>query len=127
MTPLSDLDIPSYRDLLFPTLEVLDESAGSLPKREVDAAVIERLGINDDQLGIMYPEGSTAKGSKLLHRLAFARSSLKLFGAVDNSVRGVWSITPAGKELLIEGDAAVRRADSAMRQELTRKRKAAPT
>jgi restriction system protein len=124
---LSDLPIPSYRDLLFPTLQVLDASTGSLSKRELDSEVIDRLGITDEQLAVMYPDGATAKGSKVLHRLAFARSSLKLFGAVDNSVRGVWSITPRGKELLADGDGAVRRADSAMRQELARKRKEVPT
>lgn len=114
--------IPTYRVLMFPTLQVLEQSSGSLNKRELDAAVIDLCGISDEQLALSYPEGSKAKGSKLLHRLAFARSSLKLIGAAENSKRGVWAITAHGRELLGEGQAAVVRADAEMRKQLARKR-----
>ena len=58
----------------------------------------------------------------MLHRIAFARSSLKLCGATDNSTRGVWSRTPRGRELLSAGTDEVIRADSAMRKQLARNR-----
>lgn len=122
MSVVSTVPIPSYSAFLFPILEVLDQSTGSLRKREMDAAVIERLGLTDEQLTVSYPDGSKARGSKILHRIAFARSSLKLFSAIDNSERSVWSIAPSGRALLQQGEEAVRKADSEMRKQLTRER-----
>jgi restriction system protein len=119
---VSTVAIPSYSAFLFPILEVLDQATGSLSKREMDAAVIERLGLTDEQLAVSYPDGSKARGSKILHRIAFARSSLKLFSAIDNSQRSVWAITPTGRALLEHGEEAVRRADSDMRRQLARER-----
>ncbi len=117
-----NITIPTYRDFLFPVLQALDESDGSLAKREVDSKVIESEQLNDEQIAVAYPVGSAAKGSKVLHRIAFARSSLKLFGAVNNSERGVWTITTRGRELLAAGEAEVRRADSDVRKELAARR-----
>jgi hypothetical protein len=58
--------LPTYREFLLPTLRVLEDNAGSLSKREVDAAVIELLGITDEQLSAAYPTDATARGSKIL-------------------------------------------------------------
>ncbi len=59
--------LPTYREFLFPTLRVLEDNAGSLSKREVDAAVIDFLGLTDEQLAVAYPADATARGSKLFH------------------------------------------------------------
>jgi len=116
--PVDEPLIPSYRDLLYPTLEALDVLGGSGTKDEVDTQVITALGLTDEQLGVEYPPDAVAKGSKVLHRLAFARSSMKLADAVDNSTRGVWSLLPLGRDLLPKGDAAAREADTDMRRRL---------
>ena len=120
--PVLASSIPTYRAFLFPILQILDESVGSLGKRELDTAIIERLELSDDQLEVAYPPGSKATGSKILHRFAFARSSLKLCGAINNSERGVWAIAPRGRDLLAKGDDAVRNADNDMRRELALRR-----
>jgi restriction system protein len=124
---MAEVEIPSYRDLLIPVLTVIEQAHGSLTKSEVDDAVVELLGISDDQLAVAYPPGSSAKGSKVLHRIAFARSSMKLVGALDNSIRGVWTITPEGRELLETGDEAARRADMEARRKYYRKNQSLST
>jgi restriction system protein len=115
---MTEPTIPGYRDLLYPTLQALDALGGSGTKDEVDSTVIARLDLSDDQLAVEYPPQATAKGSKVIHRLAWARSSMKLANGLDNSTRGVWSLNPVGRELLAGGDEAVRAADSEMRRRL---------
>jgi restriction system protein len=115
---VTELTIPTYRDLLYPTLQALDRLNGSGTKDEVNNEVIEELGLSDAQLAVEYPPDAKAKGSKVIHRLAFARSSLKLFDAADNSTRGVWSLTPVGRRILAKGEDAARHADSEMRRRL---------
>lgn len=115
---MPDVDLPTYSAFLQPVLSVIDAAHGSSTKREVDDAVIELMGVTPEQLAVPYPAGSKAKGSKVIHRIAFARSSLKLCGALDNAQRGIWSITALGRELLAQGGDAVRQADWRTRKEL---------
>ena len=84
---MSTPSLPTYRAFLFPILQVLERSAGSLSKREMDASIIDQLSISDEQLAVSYPEGSSARGSKVVHRFAFARSTLKLIGAIAADFR----------------------------------------
>lgn len=115
---MADVELPTYRAFLQPVLKVIDQAHGSATKQEVDEAVIEVARITPQQLGVVYPLGSKAKGSKILHRIAFARSTLKLCGALENAERGIWTITPVGRELLLEGAEAIRQADAVMRKRL---------
>lgn len=121
---MSDPAIPTYRELLYPTLRALDGLQGSAHKEELDSAVIDLLDLSDEQLSIVYPDDAVAKGSKVVHRLAFARSALKSMDALDNSSRGVWSLTATGRGFLIEGQDATLEADSAVRRLLRERRRA---
>jgi restriction system protein len=124
---VSDIVLPSYREMLHPTLVVLDQLGGSGHKDEVNERAIALLGVTDEQLSVEYPPTSRAHGSKVMHRLAFARSSLKLAGALENSKRGVWALNDRGRELLFLGEAAAKEADSVMRKQLRAKRLATAT
>ena len=61
------------------------------------------------------------KGSKVLHRLAWARTYLKKIGAADNSTRGVWTLTDLGKHYHaippVEAAKDLRERDTAIRHE----------
>lgn len=111
-------ELPKYSDLLLPVLATINDAHGTLAKREVDEAVVERAGITPEQLSISYPSDAQAKGSKVLHRIAFARSSMKACGALDNPQRGIWTLTPVGRALLALGDEAIRQADADARKSL---------
>jgi restriction system protein len=90
-------EIPQYKDLIWPTVEVLRELGGSARIDEISEGVIERLGLNEDQQAIRRRPGDSM--SLIDYRLAWARSYLKSIGAADNSERGVWALTEAGRTL----------------------------
>jgi restriction system protein len=92
--------VPSYLEMLLPTLQALDHLGGSGTKDEIDQEVIRIMGLTDEQLAVEFPPEATQKGSKVIHRLAWARTYLKKFGAVDNSRRGVWTLEPPGRQYI---------------------------
>jgi restriction system protein len=123
-----DIDIPTYRDLMYPTLVAVDKLGGSAAIAELDESVPELAKVTDEQLAVEYPAGSTLEGqSKVINRLHWARSYLKKIGALDNSARGVWSITEEGSKYLAmtpdAADEALKAADNSVRAEM-RKAKA---
>ena len=78
--------------------------------------VPEIAGISDEQLAVVFPEDSQHQGkSKVLYRIRWACTYLKKIGALDNSQRGVWSITQTGLAFLQmhNAEAALRRARKA--------------
>lgn len=83
-----------YDELFNPALEALRELGGSGTIMELEDRVAWDLGLSDDDLSVMH-RGNTTKFS---HRLAWARSYLKKYGLMENSERGVWALTPLGRE-----------------------------
>jgi restriction system protein len=125
---MPEVEIPTYRDLMHPTLVAVRQLGGSAAISELEEAVPEIAGVTDDQLAVEFPEDSSLQGeSKVVNRLHWARTYLKKIGALDNSVRGVWSITPKGLDYLAmdpaSADEALKQADNAVRAE-TRRAKA---
>lgn len=113
-------DIPTYVDLMFPTLQALDAAGGEAHYEHINKGVVDIAAITDDQLNVEYPEGSAAAGSKVIHRMAFARTYLSKIGAIESIERGVWALAAAGREFLErgpeEGGAALRRAELEVRR-----------
>jgi len=100
--------MPTYRVLMYSTPDAIQRLGGSAAVSELDEAVIEVAGITDDQLAVEYPPESSSSGSKVMHRLGWARSKLKAIGLLDNSERGVWSLNAEGTRFLdMKRDAAV--------------------
>ena len=98
---MTDIRIPSHRDLLYPTLVAVRNLGGSATKSELLERVPEIAGVTDEQLAVLFPEGSAHQGeSKVLYRIPWACTHLKRIEALDNSQRGVWSITQKGLEYL---------------------------
>ena len=125
-----DVPIPTYRDLMYPTLVSIEALGGSAGIAELDEAVIERAGVTPEQLAVEFPESASTSGSKVVHRIQWARTYLKAIGALDNSERGIWALTPEGVGFLnmepAAADAALRVADNAVRAKW-RKAKTATT
>ena len=89
-------DIPTYDDLLWLTLEVLRNSGGSASIQELLEHVTRDLGLPDEVSDIPHNDGPQ---TEVAYRLAWARTNLKWVDAVDNTARGVWTITPAGRAI----------------------------
>ena len=98
---MTDIRIPSYLDLLYPTLVAVRNLGGSATKSELLERVPETAGVTNEQLAVLFPEGSRHQGEpKVLYRIPWACTHLKRIDALDNSQRGVWSITQKGLDYL---------------------------
>ena len=104
-------EMPTYNDLLWPTLEVLKENGGSASIKELSEQVTRLLALPDEVSDRLHGEGPQ---TEVGYRLAWARTNLKWAGAVDNTARGVWRITPKGRAM---------RSDKAVRDLVRRERK----
>ena len=70
---------------------------GSGRIEEIAEAVIELEGFTEEQQAVRRREGD--RMTMIEYRLAWARNYLKNIGAIENSARGVWSITDAGRAM----------------------------
>lgn len=86
--------IPSYDQLMNPLLRALKALGGSATIEEANQKVFELENFPDDILEI--PHGENGSNSEVEYRLAWARTYLKKFGVLENSSRGVWSISSKG-------------------------------
>jgi restriction system protein len=103
---MSQVTVPSYSDLLWPTLDAVRELGGSAKLDEINARVIEREAYSEEQQAVLHNDGPR---TEIEYRLAWARTYLKGMGALDNSERAVWSVTDAGRTM--SQDQVVRKHD----------------
>lgn len=81
-----------YDELFNPVLQALHKLGGSGTNNEIEEAVIELLGLTDDEVEDIH-RGNT---SKLSYRSAWARNYLKRLGLIENSGRALWALTNEG-------------------------------
>lgn len=99
----STSSVPKYGDLITATYAALKILGGSGKNEEIEEKASEVLSISDEILEIPHLNGSL---SEINYRLAWARTLLKKHGAITNSARGVWSITPEFSNIeVVDGDA----------------------
>lgn len=118
----TDVSIPSYNDLLWPTLRAVREIGDSGTIEEIVEKVIELESFSEEQQAISHGDGPK---SEIEYRVAWARSYLKGMGALINSKRGVWSTTELGREMTPEDVLARHTAYVAQLREARRQRKTA--
>lgn len=88
--------VPGYEAMLWPTLQAIKDLGDSGTNQEIEDRAIEVAGYSDDQLSVPHGDG---RRTEIQYRMAWARTYLKAVGAIDNSSRGVWSITDYGHSL----------------------------
>jgi restriction system protein len=79
-----------------PIIHSLRARGGSATIDELEEAVAGETNLSDEQRAQLHGDGPRTEFS---YRLAWARTYLKKGGALDNSERGVWHLTPAGNEM----------------------------
>ena len=89
-------EMPRPADLMWPTLRALERLGGSASIRELDDRVSTDLGLPEAILDVLHGDGPQ---TKFANRCGWARTLLRGIGAVDNSARGVWTITEAGRRI----------------------------
>lgn len=84
-----------YDDLMNPVIQALKLLGGSGTNEEINDKVAELVKIPAEQLEILHnPE----KGgmTEVEYRLMWTRTYLKRYGVIENSTRGIWSLTAKG-------------------------------
>lgn len=82
--------VPRYDELINPTLKALQSLGGSGKNDEIYDEVVKQLSLPDSVVDMVYSNGE----NKLGYNLSWARTYMKKYGAIENSARAVWALTP---------------------------------
>ncbi len=93
--------IPTYDFLIAPVVEALRKLGGSGSVDEIATVVVEQLKLPASITEVMH-NSETDSRTELEYRLAWARTYLRKFGLIENSARGIWSLTKQGESGRIE-------------------------
>lgn len=95
--------VPNYDKLVEATFTALKNLGGSGKNDEINEEATRLLNLPDEVLDITHSDSSSM--SEINYRLAWARTLLKNYGAIENSARCVWSITPNFSNInTVDGD-----------------------
>jgi restriction system protein len=93
---MGEVTIPTFDELMIPLLAALRGLGGSGSIEEIYAKTVEIIGVSDEVLAQLHdPEKSSL--TEVGYRLAWARTYLKKYGLLENSSRGIWSLTEKAK------------------------------
>lgn len=88
--------VPSFDRLMWPCLNALKAMDGSASNDELLAKVIELERIPEIAASLIHTDG---RQTRLGYNLGWAKTYLKRAGAIENSTRGIWSITEDGERM----------------------------
>ncbi len=89
-----DADVPNFQELMNPTLRAIRALGGSASIAEIVNRVIEDMGLSAQVVQAPHTDGRHR--TRLEYNLGWSRTYLKDYGLLDNSRRGVWSLTALG-------------------------------
>ena len=85
---------PTKRELYYPTVQAIRSLGGSASNTEIANRVISDLALPLSLVDDLLSSGRTSMDN----RLSWARVELRIAGFIENSQRGVWHLTAAGRE-----------------------------
>lgn len=88
--------IPSFTAYMTPILRALRELGGSGSVQEIYEHATTLMGLSESQLAVAH--GDRDNLSEVGYRMAWARTYLKNAGYIENSQRGVWTLTREGQK-----------------------------
>lgn len=112
--------VPSYDAYMWPIVERLRAHGRSMTIEEMLDDVSAHMGLSEAVRSA--PHGSSGQ-TEVEYRMAWARTYLKKIGALENSGRGVWTLTPKGAAIT---EPEVRGAPRQVQQDYAAQRAAAP-
>lgn len=89
---------PDMAGLMLATVEALSAIGDSATIQELDEKVVELEGVSELEQSHMMT-GTNQGQPRLNYYLAWARTYLKKGAAVENSSRGIWTLTETGKKI----------------------------
>lgn len=91
-------NVPTYDQLIVPLWRAMKDLGGSGSIDEIYDKVVELEHLPEDVISQPHdPEHSNQ--TEVGYRLAWARTYLKKFGLLENSSRGIWSLTAKSKDV----------------------------
>ncbi|HZL18305.1 MAG TPA: winged helix-turn-helix domain-containing protein [Polyangia bacterium] len=78
-------------------ITALRRLGGSATIPELYEAVVDAMKLTEEQLSVLH-DAERGEQTEAAYRMAWARTYLKKAGFLTNSERGVWALTPAGRE-----------------------------
>lgn len=82
--------LPSFDELIIPTVTALKQLGGSGTVEEINSKVYELARLSDEILQIPHVDDGR---SEIDYRLAWSKTYLKKFGLIENSSRGIWALS----------------------------------
>ena len=85
--------MPPYHAMFNPVLQALRDLGGSGSISEINEKASELIGVPQNLLDVLHnsEQGNT---TEVEYRLGWARTYLKKFRLIQNSSRGIWTLTP---------------------------------
>ena len=95
---MAKINIPTYDALMNPLIRALKSLGGSATIEELTCKVAEIAGLTDERLEVLHNPSEGGR-TEVEYRLAQSRTWLKRYGLLENSSRGVWSLTAKGSQI----------------------------
>jgi hypothetical protein len=105
----SRIEIPTFDELMNPTLNALKALGGSGTSDEIYRKVTELVAFSTEQLARLH-DPEKGEQTQIEYRLAWSRTYLKKYGLLHNPTRGVWALTALGKQINQIDPATVKRS-----------------
>jgi restriction system protein len=119
---MNEITFPTFDDLMNPLLEALRLLGGSGSIEEIYAKTAEVTGLSENVLTQLHDPDKSSQ-TEVGYRLAWARTYLRKYGLLENSSRGVWSLTEKAKNLeTVDPSEVVRFVRAIDKQEAPKKR-----
>ena len=93
---MTEAHIPKYQDLFWPTLNALNVRGGSASIQELVEQMATDLVLPDEVLNAPHGDGPR---SEFEYRAAWSRTYLKIADLIDNTSRGIWTVTERGRAI----------------------------
>lgn len=100
-------DVPAYHLFMWPIVERLRVKGRSMTIEEMVDDVAAHMNLSDEVRAVTHGKWQE---NAVAYRMAWARSYLKKMGALVNSERGVWTLTPKGAAMTEDEVAGVKQA-----------------
>ena len=124
---MNEITLPTFDELMNPLLQALRLLGGSGSVEEIYTKTVEIVGLSEEILAQLHaPEKSSQ--TEVGYRLAWARTYLRKYGLLENSSRGVWSLTEKAKSVeSVDSSEVIRFVRNLDKQEAPKRRPADET
>ena len=86
------MQMPTFDQLMNPTMKALETLGGSGSIEEIASEVIKQLSLPESITSQMHDPTKSSQ-TEVEYRLAWSRTYLKKYGLLTNSARGIWAFT----------------------------------